>query len=104
MKILKTILKIIMVSVMMIIIITCSDQNVTSTSSIVAKGELIKIGVLLYRFDDDYISLVRQNLEEIQKQNEGKVDFTFYDGKNDQYIQNKSLDTLLKKKIWIFYC
>ncbi|MCE5220844.1 MAG: hypothetical protein LLF98_06125 [Clostridium sp.] len=63
----------------------------------------IKIGVLLYRFDDVYISLVHQNLEEIQKGNKGKVEFTFYDGKNDQSIQNKSIDTLLEKTMWIFY-
>lgn len=58
----------------------------------------VKVGVLLYRFDDVYISLVRQSLEEIQKQNEGKVEFTFYDGKGDQSIQNQTIDTLLENK------
>ena len=81
----------------MSIIVSC-NQNVTSTSSRVVEGKPVKVGVLLYRFDDDYISLVRQSLEEIQKENEGKVEFTFYDGKNDQSIQNESLDTLLEKK------
>ena len=27
---------------------------------------------------------IRQNLEDIQKENEGKVEFTFYDGKSNQ--------------------
>ena len=97
MKMLKKILSIIMISVIMTTITASCNQNVTSTSSRVVEGELIKIGVLLYRFDDDYISLVRQSLEEIQKENEGKVEFTFYDGKNDQSIQNESIDTLLEK-------
>ena len=97
MKRLKKILTIIMASVMMTALISSCDQNVTSTSSRVVEGQPIKVGVLLYRFDDAYISLVRQSLEEIQKKNEGKVEFTFYDGKNDQSIQNESLDTLLEK-------
>jgi methyl-galactoside transport system substrate-binding protein len=97
MKMLKKILTIIIVLVMMTALIASCDENVTSTSSRVVEGKLIKIGVLLYRFDDAYISLVRQSLEEIQKENEGKVEFTFYDGKNDQSIQNESIDTLLEK-------
>ena len=81
----------------MITIIVSCNKNVTSTSSRVVEGKPIKVGVLLYRFDDAYISLVRQSLEKIQKENEGKVEFTFYDGKNDQSIQNESIDTLLEK-------
>ena len=98
MRLLKKILTIIMVSIIMTTIIASCDKNVTSTSSRVVEGRPVKVGVLLYRFDDAYISLVRQSLEEIQKENEGKVEFTFYDGKNDQSIQNESLDTLLNKK------
>ena len=97
MIIFKRRLMIMVASVIMIALIASCDQSVTRTSSRVVEGELIKIGVLLYRFDDDYISLVRQSLEEIQKENEGKVEFTFYDGKNDQSIQNESIDTLLEK-------
>ena len=97
MKMFKKILTVMMVSVTITTIIASCNQNVTNTSLRVVEGKLIKIGVLLYRFDDAYISLVRQSLEEIQKENEGKVEFTFYDGKNDQSIQNESLDTLLEK-------
>ncbi|MGL4572064.1 MAG: galactose ABC transporter substrate-binding protein [Clostridium sp.] len=61
-------------------------------------GKPVKIGVCLYKFDDTYISTVRQSLEKIQKDNEGKVEFTFYDGKGDQATQNDSIDTLLEKE------
>lgn len=60
-------------------------------------GKAVKVGVCLYKFDDTYISTVRQSLEKIQKDNEGKVEFTFYDGKGDQATQNDSIDTLLQK-------
>jgi len=97
MKILKKILTVIIVSIIVTAILVSCDKNATRASSRVVEGELIKIGVLLYRFDDAYISLVRQSLEEIQKENQGKVEFTFYDGKNDQSIQNESIATLLEK-------
>lgn len=58
----------------------------------------VKVGVLLYRFDDAYISLVRQGFEEIQKNNHGKVQFTFYDAKDDQMIQNQTIEAILENK------
>lgn len=58
----------------------------------------VKVGVLLYRFDDAYISLVRQGFEEIQKNNPDKVQFTFYDAKNDQMIQNQTIEAILENK------
>lgn len=63
------------------------------------KGEVTKVGVFLYKFDDTYISTVRQNLEKIQKENEGQVEFTFYDGKGDQATQNDSIETVLQKGV-----
>ena len=97
MKILKKIIKVTIVSVMMISTLAGCNKNATSTSSRVNEGKPIKVGVLLYRFDDVYISLVRQSLERIQKESEGRVEFTFYDGKNNQSIQNETIDTLLEK-------
>lgn len=58
----------------------------------------VKVGVLLYRFDDAYISLVRQGFEEIQENNPGKVQFTFYDGKDDQIVQNQTIEAILENK------
>ena len=57
-----------------------------------AAGDKIKVGVFLYKFDDTYISTVRQNLEKIAGENSDKVEFTFYDGKGDQATQNDSMD------------
>ena len=57
----------------------------------------LKIGVCLYKFDDTYISTVRQSLQEIQDANKGTVKFEFIDGKGDQGVQNDAIDTLLQK-------
>uniref|UniRef100_UPI0034A39283 substrate-binding domain-containing protein n=2 Tax=Clostridiaceae TaxID=31979 RepID=UPI0034A39283 len=73
----------------------CGGKDGGSTAS----GDPVKVGVFLYKFDDTYISTVRQSLQEIQKQNEGKVEFEFIDGKGDQSIQNDTIDTILQKDI-----
>lgn len=76
----------------------CSSKITVNASQILNKGKPINVAVLLYSFDDIYISLIRKNLEEIQKEHEGEIKFTFYDGKNDQSVQNASIDTLLRKR------
>jgi len=94
---LKKVLKFIGLFFILITIILSYNQNLAEADMRISEGKIIKVGVLLYRFDDAYISLVRQSLEKIQKENEGKVEFTFYDGKNDQSVQNETVDALLEK-------
>ena len=95
MKILRKILIIIEIIITMISVFGNEKVN----SQIINENKnLVKVGVLLYTFDDTYISLVRQSLEEIQKKNQSKVEFTFYDGKNDQSIQNQTIDMLIENK------
>ena len=77
-------------------ILTGCAEKMASINSMVVEGKPVKVGVLLLDFTDDYISLIRQDLEEIQRKNQGKVEFTFFDGKGDPAIQNDNLDTLLK--------
>ena len=97
MKILKRILSLIMVSVIMIAIIASCDRNVISTSSRVVEGNPVKVAVFLIDFIDEYTSIVRKNLEDIQKENEGKVEFIFYDGKANEAIQNEQINKVLKE-------
>lgn len=56
----------------------------------------VNVDVVLYNFDDKYISLVKQGFEEIQKQNQEKVIFNFYDGKGNQAIQNAVINEIIK--------
>lgn len=94
---LKKMLKIIGLFVIMIMIMLSYNKNLAKADMQIIKRKTINVGVLLFRFDDAYISLVRQSLEKIQQENEGKVQFAFYDGNNDQSVQNKTIDTLLEK-------
>ena len=98
MRLFKKIISAIEIAIIMITMIFIYRNIEVCAQTIDENQNSVKVGVLLYRFDDVYISLVRQSLEEIQKQNEGKVEFTFYDGKNDQSIQNETIDILLENK------
>jgi len=97
MKMLKKILTISIVIVMMIVTLVDCGKKAVSTSSRIVEGQPVKVAVFLIDFTDKYISLVRKNLEDIQKENEGKVEFTFYDGKSDKDIQNEEIDKVLQE-------
>lgn len=56
----------------------------------------VRISVLISNASEPYLSLVSQGFEEIQKKNEGKVIFTFYDCKGSPSIQNQYIDSILK--------
>jgi methyl-galactoside transport system substrate-binding protein len=95
----KKILTIAMIAFMMIATLVEYSPTEANTSSRVVEQKPVKAAVFLLDFTDDYISLIRQNLEDVQKENEGKVEFTFYDGKSDQAIQNESIDKVLKEGV-----
>jgi methyl-galactoside transport system substrate-binding protein len=96
MKYLRSILLIIFISIVSISTLSINNNTIYTNNSR-AQEAPIKISVLLYRFDDAYISLVKKSLEEIQVKNQDKVELSFYDGKNDQSIQDETLDTILNE-------
>ena len=55
-----------------------------------------RIGVLIYKYDDTYISTVRNALS---KALDGKATVTMQDGKGDQASQNDQLDVMLARKV-----
>lgn len=57
-----------------------------------------KVGVILYDFKDRNLSLVRNSLENIQKANQDKVNFSFFDSKDNQAIENEIIDNLIRER------
>ena len=55
-----------------------------------------RIGVCLYKYDDTYISTVRQELENITGNN---AELYLNDGKGDQGTQNDQIDLLIQKGV-----
>lgn len=83
--------------VVFMIIITLADCSKKAVSTITTPKKPVKVAAFLQDFTDDLISEIHQNLEDIQKENPGKVEYTFYDAKSDQAIQDEELDKVLKE-------
>ncbi|AQR95648.1 galactose ABC transporter substrate-binding protein [Clostridium saccharoperbutylacetonicum] len=96
MKSLKRVMAFILVFVMIYTSLTCCSLKITNASSNITTRRPINIGVLLYSFDDLYTSIIKKTLEDIQMKNEDNVKFTFYDGKNNQSIQEATINNLFK--------
>ena len=95
MKILKRILSSISVIFFVSAILTSYNKKIVNAAS--AQTKPAKVSVFLLDFTDDFISDIRQSLEDVQKENPGKVEYTFYDGKSNQEIQNEELNKVLQE-------
>lgn len=84
---------------MMMINIFWEFSNVSANARLrVTEGKPVRITVLLRTTEDPYTMLLKQSFEEIQKENQGQVEFTFYDCKNSQLIQNQNFNTVLQNQ------
>lgn len=98
MKLLKR-LALIMITFIIIIVLVCNIQNNFYISSIAAIANPPNVGVLLFNFNDPYMSLVKKSLENIEKDNPNKIRFSFYDAKDNQSTQNATIGNLLNNNI-----
>ena len=93
MKILKKILSLAFISVLLF----HSIKNIAYASPDISPQNPLKVAVFLNDFNDQFISKVKKNLEDIQKENENKVQFTFFDAKGNQVVQNEGIDQALNQ-------
>lgn len=62
-------------------------------------GDGITFGVLIYKFDDTYISTVRSAIEKYAGESSNVITLDMQDGQGDQAKQNDQLDVLIEKKV-----
>ena len=86
------------ITAMMINIFWNFNKVYANAISSISEEKPVRAAVLLRTTEDPYTMLLKQSFEEIQKKNEGKVEFTFYDCKNNQSIQNQNLTTVLQNE------
>lgn len=99
MKVLKRIL--IIFECIVIMLTGVSEYNTKQVYAQMTSGvrqKPVNISVVVYNEEDVFISLIRQSLEEIQKQNEGKVIFKFFNGQGNQAIQSQVIDEIIKRE------
>lgn len=98
MNILKKSLSLIIISILLLHII----ERTASASTTINGQSPVKVGVFINDFNDPFISNVKKNLEDIQKENENKIQFTFYDAKSNQVSQNEHINQALNENFDFF--
>lgn len=91
--------KIIIFSIILMMICTLAgytQNNVRASSNFNNNfRQKAYVSVLLYNLDDLYSIKLRQSFEDIQKENPNKVEFSFFDAKNNVAVQNEILGSLI---------
>lgn len=82
----KKILSLTLIAILLVTLIGCGRQE----------DSLPKIGVAIYKYDDTYISTVKNSLINAA---EGKAELLLNDGKADQGTQNDQIDLLIEKGV-----
>ncbi|AQS11431.1 D-galactose-binding periplasmic protein precursor [Clostridium saccharobutylicum] len=78
------------------LLINLNKKNIKIVSAETAPA---KVAVFLLDFNDDFIAEIADNLKAVQNENSGKVEYTFYDGKSDQSVQNAQIEKALDEGV-----
>lgn len=62
----------------------------------------LKVAVFINNFDDLFLYEIKKSLEDIQAENKNKVEFTFFDAKENQGSQNDSIEKALTENFNLF--
>lgn len=73
------------------------NENTITISTKAFIEEPVRVAVLFASYDDLYTPLVKQAIEMVQKEKEDTVQYTFFDGQDNQSIQNEQLNEVLMK-------
>jgi methyl-galactoside transport system substrate-binding protein len=73
------------------------DCSAKSEKIIIHDGGPVRVSVFLYDFSDNFISQIGKSLEEVQKSNPEEVQYTFYDSKSNETIQNANINKVLSE-------
>lgn len=84
-----------------IMLVSCSNSSNEYNDA--KEQATINIGVLIYRYDDAFITTVRDEMqnyiEKINKERDLNIIITFLDANNQQQVQFDQLNVLLKQKV-----
>jgi len=98
MKILKKILSFIIVS----ILLSHCIENTAYASPNIPIQKPIKVGVFLADLSNVFNSDLKKSLEELQKESGNIIQFTIFDGKANQSVQNEDISKVLKSGFDVF--
>lgn len=99
MRIFNRILNIALLIIILIIALGNSLYMTIDASTNYRQRLPVRVGLFTRDLNDDYIVLLRKNFEDIQRNNLGKVVFTFYNANFNQSTQNADIENALNKGI-----
>ena len=103
MKISRKIITLILVTLIIFTLTSITQVNTFASSSLnLNNREITNVAVIIHRLDDPYMMRLRENLQNIEKDKQNNVKFTFFDAKNNIAIQNEILDSALKSNYDLF--
>ena len=80
-------------------LVACGSKKDAATETAAAAGGN-KIGVTVYKYDDNFMAIVRQNMETMSK--DLGVELNMADSQNNQSTQNDQVDVFLSKNMDAF--
>lgn len=92
----------IMILVIIIVLSTGSSEHYIYANQYLNSGRPINVAVFFDNENAMYISNLKVCLENLEKENKNKVKFTFFDGKDNQSIQNESIEKALTQNFDVF--
>lgn len=98
MNVLKRLKLIIIVILLLLNIIPCNAYSLQNSTN----QTQLKVAVFINNFDDLFLYEIKKNLEDIQVENKNKVQFTFFDAKENHGTQNDSIEKALNEDFNLF--
>ncbi len=98
----KKLLSALLAIVMVLSLVACGQKAATTTATEAAGGpKTVKVGVCIYKFDDAFMTLYRNELDNYFKSKSNSdvtYEVTIMDGKNDQAEQTNQIDNFIVQK------
>ncbi|MVX63317.1 substrate-binding domain-containing protein [Clostridium chromiireducens] len=101
MNILRKVITLILI-MLTILILMNTIQVETFANSNFNNIRRVNVAVIFHRINDPYMVRIRESLEDIEKDHNNNVNYTFFDSKNNIAIQNELLDSALQKNFDLF--
>ena len=99
----KKLIALVLVLVMALSLVACGGTAGTADSGV----KTYKVGVAIYQYNDNFMTLYRQEIENYFKTLETdtvKYEITMVDGKNDMAEQTNQIDTFITQKMDVIIC
>ena len=81
---------------------TTETEDTAEATPVVAEAKVVKVGITIYKFDDNFMTLYREELQRYFKEDLSNADVTYevtvVDGKNDQAEQTNQIQTFIADK------